>query len=69
MEQTNINLTDKQSRIKKRNERIRKKFQFYTDTKHYNIEHALSLLEDDFIPLQRETIWLIVSNTGYYKGK
>ncbi len=59
----------KQDDIIKRNERIRKRFAYYTDTKHLDSEHVLDLLADEYIgSLKRETIWLIVRRTGHYKN-
>lgn len=52
----------------KRNNRIRERFKHYTEKKRYAIDYALELLADDFLPLQPNTIWLIVSKTGYYKN-
>jgi hypothetical protein len=58
----------KQDKIVKRNDRIRQRFAFYTDQKHYNSNHALELLTDEYLPLERETIWLIIRKTGHYKN-
>ncbi|GEM_PF-6761612 len=58
----------KQDKIIKRNDRIRKRFAYYTDTKHFDSQYALDLLEDEYLPLERETIWLIVRRTGHYKN-
>jgi len=58
----------KNPRILKRNTLIRKKFKELTEDKHFNTEHALKLLEEAFITLKPETIWLIVSQTGHYKN-
>lgn len=58
----------KQDKIIKRNERIRQKFAFYTDKKHYDGNYALDLLEEEYIgSLEKETIWLIIRKTGHYK--
>lgn len=59
--------TSKNDAIKKRNERIRQKFKHYTEKKRFAIDYALELLADDFLPLKPNTIWLIISQTGYYK--
>jgi len=61
--------TNKQIRLEERNERIRKRFNFLTSTKHYSTDFSLQSLADEFIPLTEQTIWLIVSKTGYYKNK
>lgn len=61
--------TKKQIRLEERNERIRKRFVFLTSSKHYSTDFSLQSLADEFIPLTEETIWLIVSKTGYYKNK
>lgn len=58
----------KQDKIIKRNDRIRQRFAFYTDKKHFNSNHALDLLTDEYLPLERETIWLIIRKTGHYKN-
>lgn len=59
----------KQDKIIKRNERIRERFAYYTDTKHYNSDYALGLLEEEYVgSLERDTIWLIIRRTGHYKN-
>ena len=59
----------KQDKIIKRNDRIRKRFAYYTDTKHYDSNYALDLLTDEYIgSLERDTIWLIIRRTGHYKN-
>ncbi|WP_111954891.1 hypothetical protein [Chryseobacterium lathyri] len=58
----------KQDKIIKRNERIRKRFAYYTDKKHYDSNYALELLTDEYLPLEKETIWLIIRRTGHYKN-
>ncbi|BBQ07558.1 hypothetical protein [Elizabethkingia anophelis] len=58
----------KKDKIIRRNDKIRKRFNFLTDEKHYNSDYALTLLEDEFLPLERETIWLIIRGTGHYKN-
>lgn len=57
----------KQDKIIKRNERIRQRFAFYTDKKHLNSNYALDLLTDEYLPLERNTIWLIIRRIGHYK--
>ena len=59
--------TTKQIRLEQRNERIRKRFNVLTARNHYSTNHTLTVLADEFIPLTEDTIWLIVSKTGYYK--
>ncbi|MDY3352314.1 hypothetical protein PG357_10015 [Riemerella anatipestifer] len=54
--------------LQKRNIRIRKRFSELTEVKRYAVDYALELLEDEFLPLKADTIWLIVSKTGYYKN-
>lgn len=56
------------SRIAKRNEKLRERYTYYTEKKHFNTEYTLSLLADEFITLEPQTIWLIISKTGYYKN-
>lgn len=58
----------KQDKIIKRNERIRQRFAFFTDKKHFDSDYALDLLTDEYLPLERETIWLIIRKTGHYKN-
>ncbi len=52
----------------RRNEKIRKRFRFLTEQKHYDIDHTLGLLKEEFLPLKTKTIWLIISKTGHYKN-
>lgn len=59
--------TDKKIRLKKRNQKIREKFHYYTSEKHLSADRALFLLADEWLPLKESTIWLIVSRTGHYK--
>lgn len=63
-----LNLT-KQERIERRNDRIRKRFNDLTSKKHLKTKFALEKLEDEFLPLTEQTIWLIISKTGFYKTK
>lgn len=58
----------KQEKVKARNEKMRERFYHLTEVKHYNSDHALNLLEEEYLPLERETIWLIIRQTGYYKN-
>lgn len=55
-------------KILARNERIREKYAKYTDVKHYASDYALKLLEEEFLPLTLTTIWLIITQTGFYKN-
>lgn len=57
----------KTSPLLRRNERIRKRFRELTEKNRYAVDYALELLSEEFLPLQPNTIWLIVSQTGYYK--
>lgn len=59
----------KEDKINKRNERIRNRFCYLINKKHYSTDYALSMLENEFLPLSSQTLWLIVSETGYYKGR
>lgn len=61
-----LNLT-KQERLEVRNDRIRKRFNHLTSKEHLGTVYSLEKLEDEFLPLTKETIWLIVSRTGFYK--
>lgn len=63
-----LNLT-KQERLEIRNDRIRKRFNHLTSKQQLKTEFALEKLEDEFLPLTEETIWLIISKTGFYKTK
>lgn len=60
-------LLSKQERLEKRNERIKKRFEEFTSKKHWSVDYTLQKLADEFLPLTEDTIWLIVSGTGYYK--
>ncbi|WP_348814084.1 hypothetical protein [Flavobacterium maritimum] len=59
----------KQDRLEIRNERIRKRFDFFTSKKKWATNYTLEQLADEFLPLTEDTIWLIVSKTGFYKTK
>lgn len=61
-------INTKSSALIKRNNRIRERFKHYTEKKRYAIDYALELLADDFLPLTENTLWLIISKTGYYKN-
>lgn len=58
----------KREKIKARNQKLRDRFHYLTETKHFKTEYALDLLEEEYLPLERETIWLIITQTGYYKN-
>ncbi|MDN3621328.1 hypothetical protein QWY81_17810 [Polaribacter undariae] len=51
-----------------RNERIRKQYAKYTEQKRLASDYALELLEEEFLPLTIGTIWLIITQTGFYKN-
>lgn len=51
-----------------RNERIRNQYKKYTDDKRLASDYALELLEEQFLPLTQSTIWLIITQTGFYKN-
>lgn len=55
-------------KLKLRNNRIRDRFRTLTNKKRLAVDYALELLSDEFLPLEQNTIWLIVSRTGYYKN-
>lgn len=59
----------KEEKINRRNELIRNRFCYLINEKHYSTDYALTILENEFLPLSSQTIWLIVSETGYYKGR
>lgn len=59
----------KQERLELRNERIRKRFAFLSSKKKWATNYTLEQLADEFLPLTEDTIWLIVSQTGFYKTK
>ena len=50
------------------NERIRKQYKKYIDDKRLANDYALELLEEQFLPLTQGTIWLIITQTGFYKN-
>lgn len=58
----------KTEKLRARNHKIRERFYHFTTVKHFKTEYALDLLEEEFLPLERETLWLIISKTGYYKN-
>lgn len=55
-------------KVLKRNERIRSLYKKYIDDKHYANDYALKLLEEQFLPLTQGTLWLIITQTGFYKN-
>lgn len=57
----------KEQRYQERNDKIRNRYKFYDEVKKFKTEYILELLEGEFPPLLGSTIWLIVSETGYYK--
>ena len=59
---------NKQDKIIKRNDRIRKRFAVLTDVKRYSSDYALEIMADEFLPLEKDTIWLIIRRTGHYKN-
>ena len=67
-ETMNVSNTDNHMKIIKRNEKIRKRFYYFVDQKNFSSEYALELLSDEFLPLEKQTIWLIISKTGHYKN-
>ncbi|MEO2080624.1 MAG: hypothetical protein ABGW88_13770 [Leeuwenhoekiella sp.] len=58
----------KTEKLKLRNARIRERFTTLTTKKRLATDYVLELLADEFLPLTEDTIWLIVSRTGYYKN-
>tara|TARA_R110002051_G_scaffold297564_2_gene363961 strand:+ start:20183 stop:20383 length:201 start_codon:yes stop_codon:yes gene_type:complete len=55
-------------KIIKRNERIRARYLHLSEIKKLRNDYILELLEEEFLPLEQDTIWLIISQTGYYKN-
>ncbi len=51
-----------------RNVRIRNQYKKYVDDKRFAVDYALELLEEQFLPLTQGTIWLIITQTGFYKN-
>lgn len=51
-----------------RNSDLKKRYNFLTGKKNLSIDYTLQTLEKEFY-LQQNTIWLIVTGTGYYKKK
>ena len=64
----NVQNKTKQEKLRARNQRMRERFHYFTTEKHFRTEYALDLLEQEYLPLERQTIWLIISQTGYYKS-
>lgn len=60
---------NRQKRLFERNQRIRKRFRELTEKKHFNLEHSLMLLAQEYLELTQDTLWLIISQTGHYKNK
>lgn len=54
-------------KIVKRNERLKKRWRQLTEKKFLRNDKALEILEEEFITLEQSSIWLIISETGYYK--
>lgn len=54
-------------RLEKRNETIRKRYNQLCSDECYRSEYALDILEKEYLSLGRNTIWLIIRQTGYYK--
>lgn len=61
----NSNKTD---RIKERNKIIRSRFIELCEKQRKRSDDALEILESEWLPLRRTTIWLIISKTGHYKN-
>lgn len=60
----------KQQRLELRNERIRKRFNTLTSApKHHSTDYALKVLADEHLELTENTIWLIITETGFYSKK
>jgi hypothetical protein len=55
-------------KILARNERIRKEYKHYADVKHVRDKKIMEILEEKYLPLTQSTIWLIVTQTGFYKN-
>lgn len=55
-------------KILARNERIRKDYVHYADVKHLRDDRIMVLLEEKYLPLTQGTIWLIITQTGFYKN-
>lgn len=56
------------TKVLARNERIREQYAKYTEQKRLASDYALELLEEQFLPLTQSTIWLIITQTGFYKN-
>lgn len=60
----------KKQRLEKRNERIKERFKTLTSApKHHSTDYALKLLADEYLELTENTIWLIITETGFYSKK
>ena len=57
------------TKLQLRNEKIRGRYAFLSNQKHLKNQRILEMLEAEFLPLEQQTIWLIISQTGYYKDK
>lgn len=60
--------TEKQMKLIRRNEKIRQRFAYFIDKKNFSSKYALELLSEEFLPLEKQTIWLIIKRTGHYKN-
>lgn len=58
----------KTDRIKQRNDIIRDRFAELCEKQRKRSDDALEILEREWLPLRRTTIWLIISKTGHYKN-
>lgn len=59
---------NKTDRIKERNKIIRDRFLELCEKQRKRSDDALAILEKEWLPLRRTTIWLIISKTGHYKN-
>ena len=58
----------KNPKILERNLLIRDRFNVLSNIKGLKNKVVLEKLEQEFLPLEQQTIWLIVSQTGFYKN-
>ena len=55
-------------KVLERNEKIRKDYKHYADVKQLRDKKVMEILEEKYLPLTKSTIWLIITQTGFYKN-
>ncbi len=55
-------------KVLERNEKIRKDYKHFADVKQLRDKKVMEILEEKYLPLTKGTIWLIITQTGFYKN-